>query len=211
MLPFAAAELGYEAVALTDHDSLLGAVRFTKACSAAGVKPLFGAELTLESGEHVTAIAQNRTGYGNLCRLISGAHLGNERGKPVTSFDAIAERAEGLFVLSGCERGEVARLAAAGRLPQAIEAATRWRRAIGDGYRVEVFDHRGYGHRALRDRLLAVAKEAGVVPVATNDVHYMSGYSHRTGAVTHELLHSIKDIVPLSTSQALRCNAEYSL
>jgi error-prone DNA polymerase len=226
VLPFAAAELGYEAVALTDHDSLLGAVRFTKACRAAGVKPIFGAELTLEGDEHVTVIARDATGYGNLCRLITSAHLGHERGDPMTSFDALVERAEGLFVLSGCERGAVARLAAAGQIPRAIETAKRWRRAVGDGYRVEVFDHRGYGHRALRDRLLAVAREADVRPVATNDVHYLddsfsvtgarrnggAGYkSSRTGAVTHELLHAIKDIVPLSKTQALRSNAEYSL
>jgi error-prone DNA polymerase len=204
-LPYLAAELGYEAVALTDHDALTGAVRFSKACAAAGVKPIFGAELTLPFNQHLTVIARNQTGYANLCRLISAAHLGNERGKPATTMQAIAERSDGLFVLSGCERGEVARLAAAGRMPQAIEAARRWRRAIGDGYRIEVFDHRGYGHRALRNRLLAVAKETGITAVATNDVHY----ARPEDAGTHELLHAIKDIVPLSKTQTIRANSEY--
>ena len=204
-LPPMAAERGYEAVALTDHDSLTGAVRFAKSCRSAGIKPIYGAELTLERGAHVTAIARDRTGYANLCRLISGAHLNHERGKPETTRAAIAERAEGLFILSGCERGEVARLAAAGEMPTAIEAARRWRDEIGDGYRIEVFDHRGYGSRALRDRLLGIARETGIPAVATNDVHYPSP----TEAGVHQLLNAIRDIVPLSKTQALRRNSEY--
>jgi error-prone DNA polymerase len=222
-LPALAAEAGFEAVAMTDHDSLLGAVRFSRGCRSAGVKPIYGAELTVASArggprrgkfprtppdaEHVTVIARDARGYGNLCRLISDAHLSNERGNPQTTFEKIAERAEGLFVLSGCKRGEVARLAAAGRMPDAIAAARRWRAAIGDGYRLEVFDHRGYGDRTLRDRLLAVSREARVPAVATNDVHY----AQPGGAVTHEVLHSLKEIVPLSKAQALRTTSEYFL
>src|SRR5918999_1978752 len=107
-LPHAAAALGFEAVAMTDHDSLLGAVRFSQACRAAGIKPIFGAELTLDNG-HITAVARNERGYANLCRLISGAHLTNERGAPQTTFEQVAAHSEGLFVLSGCARSEVAR------------------------------------------------------------------------------------------------------
>ncbi|MBA2312404.1 MAG: DNA polymerase III subunit alpha [Actinobacteria bacterium] len=213
-LPHVAAERGFEAVALTDHDALTGAVRFSKACRAAGIKPIFGAELTVQSGAgpwsdaaHVTLLARNEKGYGNLCRLISEAHLGHERGKPLTTFDALADHREGLFLLSGCERGEVARLAAAGAIPKAIETARRWRDVFGDRYRLEVFDHRGYGQRALRDRLLKVARAAGVTPVATNDVHYAGPEN----AVRHEVLHAIADIVPLSRAHALRANSEYFL
>ena len=206
-LPLLAAEAGYDAVAMTDHDSLTGAVRFARACREAGIKPIYGAELTLAGGDHVTVVARDVTGYGNLCRLITSAHLGNERGKPSVRYDQLVERAEGLFVLSGCARGEVARLAAAGAIPAAVETARRWRAAIGDGYRLEVFDHRGYGHRSLRDRLLRVAREADVIPVATNDVHYAT----RGGAGVHELLHAIKDIVPLSKTQSIRDNSEYCL
>ena len=147
-LPHLAAELGYDAIALTDHDALTGAVRFSNACRAAGIKPIYGTELTIQSEraerpEHVTLLARTPTGYANLCRLISAAHLGNERGRPSSTFDEVAARSEGLYVLSGCRNGEVARLAAAGALPQAIAAAERWRTAIGDRYRIEVFDHRG--------------------------------------------------------------------
>ena len=204
-LPHLAAALGYDAVAMTDHDALTGAVRFARGCRAAGVKPIYGAELTLTDGSHVTAIARDKTGYGNLCRLISASHLGNERGKPGTTMEAIAERADGLFVLSGCERGPVAKLAAAGAIPEAIAMAERWRSAIGDGYRIEVFDHRSYGSRTLRDRLLYIAKDTGITPVATNDVHYATPRN----AGLHELLNAIREIVPLSKTQAQRGNSEY--
>ncbi|MDQ3646767.1 MAG: DNA polymerase III subunit alpha, partial [Actinomycetota bacterium] len=206
-LPYIAAEHGMAAVAMTDHDSLTGAVRFSKACRVAGVKPIFGTELTLEGGNHATLIARDKTGYGNLCRLISQAHLGSERGAPAATFEALCERAEGLFVLSGCARGEVARRAGAGDMPGAVATARRWRDAIGDGYRIEVFDHRGYGDRTLRDRLLAVARDAGVAAVATNDVHY--GLPEHAG--THELLHAMREIIPLSKAQALRTTSEYWL
>ena len=228
-LPELAARRGYEAVALTDHDSLLGAVRFTRAARKAGIKPLYGAELTLERGagsagpqdredNHVTLLARNATGYGNLCRLITKSHLTNgrdglghtaesKRGTPRIHYADLVERAEGLFVLSGCGRGPIARLAASGRVNQAIELARRWRSDLGGDFRIEVFDHRGYGHRTLRDRLLGVAKNSGVPAVATNDVHYASPGD----AATHEVLHAIKHIVPLSRTQTLRSTSEYYL
>ncbi|MFP5298967.1 MAG: PHP domain-containing protein, partial [Actinomycetota bacterium] len=140
-LPHIAAALGQQAVAITDHDALTGAVRFTKECRDAGVKPIYGAELTTDRG-HVTAIARNATGYGNLCRLISKAHLESERKQPRLAWSDLVEGAEGLFVLSGCSSSEVARLAAAGHMNEAVEVAKAHRRAIGDGYRIEVFDHR---------------------------------------------------------------------
>ncbi|HYI45978.1 MAG TPA: DNA polymerase III subunit alpha [Actinomycetota bacterium] len=206
-LAYAARYLGFEAIALTDHDSLTGAVRFARACRDAGIKPIYGTEFTLENGDHITAIAKDAKGYANLCRLISDSHLNNERGKPATTFEKIAARAEGLFILSGCKSGEVARLAAAGAMPKAEAAALRWRDAIGDDYRLEVFDHRGYGDRLLRDRLLGIAKDTGIPAVATNDVHYPAPQD----AGVHELLHAIKEIVPLSRTQALRNTSEYYL
>ncbi len=197
---------------MTDHDALTGAVRFARSCRDAGIKPIFGAELTIggEDGRpqsHVTVIARDKAGYANLCRLISDSHLSNERNQPATTFTKLTERAEGLFVLSGCGRGEVARLAAAGDMPEAVAAARRWRDVFGDSYRVEVFDHRGYGHRTLRDRLLAVARDAKVSVVAANDVHY----ADPTGAAAHEVLHAIRDIVPLSKTHTLRRTSEYHM
>ena len=65
-----AAELGYKALALTDHDDLGGAVRFHKACEGAGIFPIFGAEITLRDGAHATLLVENPAGWGNLCSLL---------------------------------------------------------------------------------------------------------------------------------------------
>src|ERR687895_879024 len=80
-LAIRAAELGYPALALTDHDGLYGSLEFAHAAKAVGVKPITGAELTLTDGSHVTLLVETPRGYANLCRLVTAAHVGT-RPKP---------------------------------------------------------------------------------------------------------------------------------
>jgi len=74
-----AAELGYEALALTDHDGLYGSLEFAHAAKAFGVRAITGAEVTLEGGAHITLLVETRRGYANLCRLLTTAHAGTRR------------------------------------------------------------------------------------------------------------------------------------
>src|SRR5690349_6395809 len=76
-----AAELGYEALALTDHDGVYGSLEFAHAAKHFGVRPITGAEVTLEGGAHVTLLVETAAGYANLCRLLTEAHAGT-RPKP---------------------------------------------------------------------------------------------------------------------------------
>src|SRR5918992_5406306 len=69
-----AAELGYEALALTDHDGVYGSLEFAHAAKAFGVRPITGAEVTLVGGVHVTLLVESQMGYSNLCRLLTEAH-----------------------------------------------------------------------------------------------------------------------------------------
>src|SRR5215210_2295629 len=69
-----AAELGYSALALTDHDGLYGSLEFAHAAKAFGVRPITGAEVSLASGAHVTLLVESSRGYANLCRLLTEAH-----------------------------------------------------------------------------------------------------------------------------------------
>src|ERR671921_2302716 len=69
-----AAELGYEALALTDHDGVYGSLEFAYAAKAFGVRPITGAEVTLSDGSHVTLLVETPQGYANLCRLLTAAH-----------------------------------------------------------------------------------------------------------------------------------------
>src|SRR5204862_7885584 len=123
-LAAAAAVHGYEAVALTDHDGIWGAMEFAHACKGLGVASITGAELTTtnERGEpaHLTLLVQDRSGYRNLCRLITLAHRDTRqwrdsgpaaREAPRVSLDDLERHAEGLICLSGCARdGALARL-----------------------------------------------------------------------------------------------------
>ena len=77
-LVLAAVNLGYPALALTDHHGLYGSMAFAQAAKQHGIQAITGAELTLLDGAHVTLLAETPTGYANLCRLITEAHLGRE-------------------------------------------------------------------------------------------------------------------------------------
>src|SRR5436305_9648911 len=103
-----AAELGYDALALTDHDGLSGSLDFAHAAKAFGVRPITGAEVTLDDGSHVTLLVETATGYANLCRLLTAAHArtrvpGKEREllEPALPFAELETRNEGLICLSG--------------------------------------------------------------------------------------------------------------
>jgi error-prone DNA polymerase len=167
-----AAELGYEALALTDHDGVYGSLEFAHAAKALGVRPITGAEVTLEGGSHVTLLVESRRGYANLCRLLTAAHAGTRRtGRedreplpPSVPLETIAELSEGLVCLSGCARRGLGVVDPNG--------AARLAQAFGrERFLVEVqrpFE-RGDAHRntLLRD----LAGHLGVETVATGDVH----------------------------------------
>ena len=74
-----AAELGYDALALTDHDGVYGSLEFAHAAKALGVRPITGAEVTLTGGAHVTLLCESSRGYANLCRILTAAHAGTRR------------------------------------------------------------------------------------------------------------------------------------
>ena len=105
-----AAELGYEALALTDHDGVYGSLEFAHAAKSLGVRPITGAELTLDGGTHVTLLVETQQGYANLCRLLTAAHSrtrpkeGREPLPPSLEPALLDELHEGLVCLSGCAR-----------------------------------------------------------------------------------------------------------
>src|SRR5437016_10334105 len=96
-----AAELEMPAIALCDRNGVYGAQRFSVAAREHGVRPIIGAELAMEGGEHLPVLVENRTGYKNLCELLTQAHLRSEKGKCAVHWDELPEFAEGLIVLLG--------------------------------------------------------------------------------------------------------------
>ncbi|MGV9350779.1 DNA polymerase III subunit alpha [Streptomyces spiralis] len=193
-----AAERGMDALALTDRDTLAGTVRFAKACAAAGVRPLFGAELAVdgprrqeeaargerrrtpvrggafidESTPRVTFLARDGArGWADLCRLVTAAHTAPDT--PLLPWPD--NHADGLTVLLGPD-SDVGRALAAGRPDRAAKLLAPWREAYGDALRLEAVWHgrKGTGPGSLRlaARTVGFAAEQRIRPVLSNAVRY---------------------------------------
>jgi error-prone DNA polymerase len=167
-----AAALGYASLALTDHDDLGGAVRFSRACEEVGVRPILGAELTLEDGSHLTLLAEDATGWRNLSSLVAHGRTENARGAPRVPVDGLAARAAGLIALSGCPRGRIPTLLRDGRVAEARALAGALRDIFGDRFHLELWDHRTHAEATLCADLLDLASALRIPWVVTHDVHY---------------------------------------
>jgi DNA polymerase-3 subunit alpha len=192
---------GMEALAITDHGNMFGAVEFYQKAVAAGIKPIIGCEAYLAPGKrsdrsqlprgddfdgggnfHLIVLAQNRDGYKNLCRLLTTAYQDGLYYKPRIDKEILAECSKGLIVLSGCLSGEIARWLRQSRMDKACEAAAWYAKTFGDRFYIELQDNKL--HAPLNDALREVAKKNGLPVVATNDCHYL----HRDDAKAHEVL-----------------------
>ncbi len=188
-LAAAAAELGYPALALTDHDGVWGSMEFARACKGFGIRAIAGAELTVATEPrvlpppagyvHLTLLVESPVGYCNLCRLLTEAHShtrdgsGRTAGQPSVTLEQLEAHAEGLVCLSGCARdGAVAGAWERGDPAGGAALAKRLLGAFGrDGFRLEL--QRPYWRRdRARNRWLAgLAERLGVPTVATGNVH----------------------------------------
>src|SRR5919106_3581737 len=98
-----AAEQGHQALALTDHDGLHGAMEMAQALTALGIRPITGAEVTLDDGHHLTLLCEDARGYRNLCRLLTKAYEA-DRLQPRLPFADVEKHTDGLICLTGCAR-----------------------------------------------------------------------------------------------------------
>ena len=166
-----AAELGYDTLALTDHDGVSGSLEFAHAAKHFGVRPITGAEVTVEGGMHVTLLCETQGGYANLCRILTDAHAGTRpEGKEhrellpaATSVEFLAAHAEGLVCLSGCARHGIGIRDAGG--------AVRLAAAFRGAFYVELQRPFERGDARRNTQLQDLAEQLGVPTVATGDVH----------------------------------------
>ena len=205
-----AAFLDMNALALTDHDALYGVVRFYQAARERGIKPILGAELTLEGGYHLLLLVEDSRGWANLCRLISLAHH-TEPGKARAALPiaALADHVEGLICLSGCRKGEIAAHLLAGHPKEALAAAEKYVRIFGrDRFWIELQNHLLPDDQGLVADLVELTGHLGVGYVATNNVHYAARDGHRL----QDVLVCIRHRTTLDESAHLRRpNSEYYL
>src|SRR5213080_3305415 len=165
-----AAELGYPALALTDHDGVYGSLEFAHAAKHFGVRPIAGAEVSLAGGAHVTLLVESADGYANLCRLLTAAHAhtrdstNREPQPPRLEQTFLEELNEGLACLSGCARDGLA--------VRDPNAAARLAQAFGrDRFYVELQRPYERGDTRRNAHLRELAEMLGVRTVATGDVH----------------------------------------
>ena len=177
-----AKELGYPALALTDHDNLCGAMEFSRIANSIGIQPITGAEVTMKDGSHLTLLAETRQGYSNLCNLITYSRMGQDGDRLDPRLDPalLPDHAEGLVLLTGCSRGRVSSLIAEGRADDAeteLRSYTDW---FGtDKVFVELQQNLVYGDTLRNKLLLRLARKLGVAIVATNNAHYHTPRRHR--------------------------------
>ncbi|MEV6484540.1 DNA polymerase III subunit alpha [Streptomyces sp. NPDC051576] len=206
-----AGERGMAALALTDRDTVTGAVRFAQACAKDGVRPVFGIDLAVEAlappppvqhrrtpargGAHVVEpplrfvlLAQNRAGWARLCRITSAAHVGAVSGTaPVVPWEALREYGgPGLTVLLG-PLSEPVRALSVGREDVAVKLLAPWREVFGEGVRLEAVAQKRFSTEAgslrLAARTLALADRTRTTAVLSNAVRYADPDQHRLADV----------------------------
>jgi len=167
-----AAELGYPALALTDHDGVYGSLEFAHAAKDLGVRPITGSEVTLAGGFHVTLLVETSRGYANLCRILTEAHAGTRRvGRedreplaPAVDQGFIEEHADGLVCFSGCARDGLA--------VHDPSAAAELARTFGrENFLVELQRPYERGDVRRNAALSDLAEHLGVDTIATGNVH----------------------------------------
>jgi DNA polymerase-3 subunit alpha len=213
----AAQTAGQSALAITDHGSLYGVVPFYKACREAGITPIIGCETyvaqrSLRDKEsrvdrdphHLVLLAQNETGYQNLMKMITTAHLDGYYVRPRVDKELLAEHSEGVIALSACLAGEVSQRVVAGDIDGAVDVAGEHREIFGDRYFLELQNHGIPEEDVTRAGVIEVARRTGISLVATNDSHY----SARGDAAMHDVLLCIQTGKRVSDQNRMRFSGD---
>lgn len=177
-----------DAIALTDHGNMYGAIEFYKLCKKKGIKPIIGCEAYMTAGSrkdknvetgtkryyHLILLAKNLQGYKNLMRLVTIANLEGYYYKPRMDKEILREYHEGIIALSGCMGGELSQTVLSGNTEKADALITEYQDIFGkENYFIEVQSHPSVENdKRLRDALTALGEKHNIPIVATQDSHY---------------------------------------
>jgi DNA polymerase-3 subunit alpha len=209
-----AGEKGFDSLALTDHGALYGSVAFYQAAVNKGIKPIIGVEtyiarrsMTDKEGKadaqpfHLILLAENLTGYQNLCRLVTDAHIDGYYYKPRIDREHLAKHSEGLIGLSACLNGEISRALEVEDWDLARTVAGSYADIFGkDRFFLELQDHGLAEQRRLNEQLLRLAPELDLPLVVTNDLHYVRRAQHEA----HDVLLCVGTASNLDTPGRLK-------
>ena len=184
-----AKELDMDALALTDHGAMYGALEFYKKAEKAGIKPIVGCELYLayesrfqkranidDKRYHLTVLAENKEGYSNLIKLVTKAHLEGFYYKPRVDKDLLREHSKGLIALSGCQQGEIYKAAQNRKVDYAEELIKEYQDIFGKkNFFLEIMPHRSNGDsESINQTIAYLSQKTGARLVATSDIHYIN-------------------------------------
>ncbi|MEM1393413.1 MAG: DNA polymerase III subunit alpha [Cyanobacteria bacterium P01_D01_bin.116] len=184
-----AIELGMQAIALTDHGVMYGAVELIKLCKKKNFKPIIGNEMYIINGDitkqerrpryHQVVLAKNTRGYKHLTKLTSISHLEGVQGKgifsrPCINKELLKQYHEDLIVTSACLGGEIPQAIMSGRPDVARRVAKWYQDTFGEDYYLEIQDHGSQEDRVVNVEIVKIARELGIKVIATNDSHYIS-------------------------------------
>ena len=185
-----AKELGQEAMAITDHGVMYGAVDFYRACKKEGIKPIIGCEVyvapygrtrfdkqhNIDSEiRHMVLLCKNEQGYKNLCYMVSMAFTEGFYYKPRIDLDLLKEYHEGLIASSACLAGEIPQQIKAGNYAKAKEYALLMQGIFGkDNFYLELQDHGIDEQKKVNAAILRIHDETGIPLICTNDSHYVN-------------------------------------
>ena len=188
-------ELKFPALAITDHGVMYGAIDFYKAAREKGIKPIIGCEVYVAPGSrlekkigtgtrdvyhHLGLLAKDETGYKNLIKLTTAAHLEGYYYKPRIDKEILAAHSKGLIAMSGCLASEIPDWIMRDQLDKARAAVDWFKQTLGaENFFLELQNHGIPEQAKVNSHLIKWAKEFGLKLVATNDVHYINkGDSH---------------------------------
>jgi DNA polymerase-3 subunit alpha len=180
-------EQGMNALALTDHGNLYGAIEFYRECTAAGLNPIIGYEAYVapgkrcerearrrgEAGYHLTLLAQNLNGFKNLVKMASIAFLEGYHYVPRIDKELLTQYKDGIICLSGCASGEFSEFILKEQLDEAIELAKWFHRIYGKNFFVEIQNNGLDIQRRCAEGAIDIANRLGLPLVATCDAHYL--------------------------------------
>lgn len=207
-----ALELGQDAVAITDHGVMYGAVEFYTALKEKGIKPIIGCEVYVaargmhrkegkqdSSGNHLILLCKNEEGYKNLSYMVSKSFIDGFYSKPRIDMELLRVHSKGLIALSGCIAGKISQLILAGSMAEAEATAKEFYEIFGEDFYLEVQNHGLDDERKAAYGIKLISEKLGIPMVATNDVHYLE----RTDAETQSTLMCIQMNTQVSDGRPL--------
>ncbi|MBO5348398.1 MAG: DNA polymerase III subunit alpha [Clostridia bacterium] len=185
-LPIRAKELGMDAIAITDHGVMFGAIDFYKACKANGIKPIIGCEVYVaprtrfdkepnidNKYNHLILLAKNNNGYKNLAKLVSLGFIDGYYYKPRVDKELLEKYHEDLICCSACLAGEVPQAILNDDMKKAEESAMWFKNLFGEDYYFEIQANSLREQALVNQKLITLARKLDIPLIATNDAHYL--------------------------------------